>query len=107
MVTILITVGILSLASLVFKLFWKAIINWCKNIFRAAVGVIKGVITLTRQVGKVGKFLYRRWKNGKITKTPITTEEEVDITDVPKDIANALGISDEVIVCDDVGDALE
>lgn len=102
MVTVLITAGILMLALFVFKYYWKDIVNWCKKAIRLASDVIKGVITFTKKAGKVVSYLYRRLKNGKITRATVTTVEEITSDELPKEVAEALGISDEVLVCNDV-----
>lgn len=49
-----------------------------------------------RRLGRVIMILYRRYKNGKITKTE--SEEELDGEDVPEGLRDELDVHEEVIV---------
>ena len=95
-----------NLRRFVFKLYWKETIEFCKYAIRNDNDVVKGVVTFTKQEEKVIPLLYRRWKNGNITKTEISLTPTITVEDLPDEIANALKISNEVMVCEDVENGL-
>lgn len=99
--TFIITLAILSLCAWVFKLFWKAILKFCFYLLEKSVDVISKIITATKRAGKAVMYLYRRYRNGKITRVNVNDnieEEEVDIDMLPEGLQDELEINDEVIV---------
>lgn len=99
--TFIITLAILSLCAWVFKLFWKAILKFCFYLLEKSVDVVSKIITATKRAGKAVMYLYRRYRNGKITRVNVNDnieEEEVDIDMLPDGLQDELEINDEVIV---------
>lgn len=99
--TFIITLAILSLCAWVFKLFWRAILKFCFYLLEKSVDVVSKIITATKRAGKAVMYLYRRYRNGKITRVNVNDnieEEEVDIDMLPEGLQDELEINDEVIV---------
>lgn len=97
--TFIITLGIFALCAYVFKLFWKAVLIVCYNILVDAVDIATSVITATKRMGKAVMYLWKRYKNGKVVKQKVETdEEEVDVDLLPEGLKNELDIHDDVIV---------
>ncbi len=100
--TFIITLAILSLCVYVFKLFWKAVLRWCYKLLVKAIDVIKSIIVAVKNAGKAVMYLYRRYKNGKITRLRVEPEEEEVPEDLlPEGLRNELEVNDEVIVKND------
>ena len=92
----------MSLAALVFKYFWKDVLRICYRLLYGAYDVIKKIIVATKRFGKCVMYLYRRWRNGKLTKKRVETEEEeVDVDMLPDGLQEELELHDEVIVKND------
>lgn len=97
--TFIITTAIFALCVLVFQYFWKAVLKACYYLLLGAIDVVRKIIVATKRFGKCAMYLYRRWKNGKITRVMVETEEEeVDIDMLPQGLQNELEVYDEVIV---------
>lgn len=95
----IITTAIISLAVLVFQYFWKAVLKFCYYLLLGAIDVIKKIIVATKRFGKAVMYLYRRWKNGKVTRVTVEPdEEEIDVDMLPEGLQKELEIHDEVIV---------
>lgn len=95
----IITAAIISLAVLVFKYFWKAVLKFCYYLLLGAVDVLKKIIVATKRTGKAIMYLYRRWRNGKVTRKLVETDEEpVDVDLLPEGLQNELELHDEVVV---------
>lgn len=95
----IITLAIISLATLVFQYFWKAVLKACYYLLLGAIEVTKKIIVATKRFGKAVMYLYRRWKNGKVTRVIVETEEEeVDVDLLPEGLRNEMEIHEEVIV---------
>jgi hypothetical protein len=99
--TFIITLGVLALCALVFRIFWKAILKFCFYLLEKSEDVVKKVITTTRRAGKAIMYLYRRYADGHTTKTNINNniqEEAVDVDMLPDGVQEALGVYEEVVV---------
>lgn len=92
----IITIAIFSLATLVFQVFWKAVLQAFYYIIQKAPEVSKKIIVAVRRLGRVIMILYRRWASGKITKNE--SEEVLQPEDVPEGLWEELDIHNEVIV---------
>lgn len=97
----IITVAVLSLANSAFKETWKHALKYffliLEEVVKIAAELLKKLVVATKKLGKVIFILWRRYKNGKITKVEYK-EEEVDYEDVPEGLKKALGINKEVIL---------
>lgn len=93
----ILTIAAISLATLIFQYFWKAVLRFFFYILQKAVDVIKKIIVAVRRAGKVIMILYKRHKNGKVYKTEYT-EEVVDEDDIPEGLRDELDVHEEVIV---------
>lgn len=94
---------VLGLAALAFQYFWKAILKFCFNLLLGALNITKKVITVVRRSGKAVFYLYRRWKDGRITRLDIgknLPEGEVieDPDLLPQGLQDELEIHPEVTV---------
>lgn len=99
--TFIITLGILAICAWVFKFFWKAILKFCFYLLEKSVEVVTKIITATKRAGKAVMYIYRRYRDGRITKTNVNdniVEEPVDIDMLPEGLQEELGIHEEVIV---------
>lgn len=99
--TFIITLAILSICAWVFKLFWKAILKFCFNLLERSLNVVTKIITAAKRNGKVVMYLYRRYINGSVTKTPVVNpgpEEPVPVELLPDGLKEELEIHEEVIV---------
>ena len=97
--TLILTAAIIGFCSVVFQFFWKAVLKACYYLLLGAVEVIKKAIVATKRFGKCVMYLYRRWKNNKITRVVVQTEEEeVDVDMLPEELQNELEVHEEVIV---------
>ncbi len=95
----IITAAIFSLAVLVFQYFWKAVLKVCYYLLLNAIDVIGKAIVAIKRGGKAVMYLYRRWRNGRITRKLVETEEEeVPEELLPEGLQEELKIHDEVIV---------
>ena len=93
----ILTIAAISLATLIFQYFWKAVLRFFFYILQKAVDVIKKIIVAVRRAGKVIMILYKRHKDGKVYKT-VYTEEVVDEDDIPEGLRDELDVHEEVIV---------
>lgn len=93
----ILTIAAISLATLIFQYFWKAVLRFFFYILQKAVDVIKKIIVAVRRAGKVIMILYKRHKDGKVYKTEYT-EEVVDEDDIPEGLRDELDVHEEVIV---------
>ena len=93
----ILTIAAISLATLIFQYFWKAVLKFFFYILEKAVDVIKKIIVAVRRAGKVIMILYKRHRDGKIYKVEYK-EEEIDDRDVPEGLRDELDIHEEVIV---------
>lgn len=96
--TFIITIGLLSLFTYIFQLFWKAALRVCYHLLLKAIDVVKKIIVATKRFGKAVFYLYKRYKNGRVFKVKVETEEEeVDIDMLPEGLQDELEIHDEVV----------
>lgn len=97
----LIGLAILSLATLIFQYFWKAVLKYFYHYLLPKLEeTVKKIIVATKRLGKVVMLLYRRHVSGRIYKTEYT-EDVVDPEDVPEGLRDELGIHEEVVVKND------
>lgn len=99
--TFIITISILALCAFVFTIFWKAILRFCFYLLEKSIDVVTKIITATKRAGKAVMYIYRRYRDGRVTKTDVNeniNEEPVDIDMLPDGLQEELGIHEEVIV---------
>lgn len=94
----LIGLAVLSLATLIFQYFWKAVLKYFYYYLLPKLEeTVKKIIVATKRLGKVVMLLYRRHISGKFYKTEYT-EDEIDWNDVPEGLREELEIHEEVVV---------
>ena len=95
----IITAAVLGLCALAFKYYWRDVLRFCYNLLLKSIDVVKKIITTTVRAGKAVMWLYRRWKNGKITKLEVDTDgEPMPIELLPPGLQDELRDNNEVIV---------
>lgn len=98
MLTFIITIAILSICAWVFKIVWRATLKWCYYLLLETVDAIAKLIVTVRRQGKAIMYLYRRYRNGRTTKTKVNhEEEEVDIDMCPEELQEKLNTGKEVL----------
>lgn len=95
--TFLIVAAVFSLATLIFQLFWKAVLKFFFYVLQKAIDAVKKIIVAVRRAGKVMMILYKRHRDGKIYKVEYK-EEVLDDIDVPEGLRDELDVHEEVIV---------
>lgn len=95
--TFLIVAAVISLATLIFQYFWKAVLKFFFYVLQKVIEVVKKIIVAVRRAGKVMMILYRKHRDGKIYKTEYK-DELIDEEDVPEGLIDELEVHPEVIV---------
>lgn len=88
MVTIIITVALLALAALAFKLFWKDILYFAANCVVYAADVVEKFVIFVRKNAKAVAYIVKHYRDGRKFRT--ATDEEIDIELCPDEVQNAL-----------------
>ena len=93
----IITIAILSLAVWIFTQVWKLALKFFYYALLGAVEIAKKVIVATRRLGKVMYILYKRHKDGKVSRVKYD-EEVVYEDDIPEGLRDELDYHKEVVV---------
>lgn len=91
MLIYIITISILSICAIAFRMYWKSVLKFCYYLLKRAIDVVKKIITSIKRQGKAIFFIYKMYRNKRITKSRVhITEEEIDIDLLPQEFQDIL-----------------
>lgn len=82
-----------------FKVIWKAVVAACEALIEGVVDLVGKVKVAVRRGRKAVFILYRRYVNGRTTKTEIGKEEDIDV--LPDELEELLEQKEQVRVKDE------